>query len=44
MWVDETSLFSLVSFCCAFFYYCGSFLVTHALEHLTFQVYDWVQF
>jgi hypothetical protein len=40
MWVDARSLLSLVSFCRVFFYYCGPFLVTHALEHLTFLIYD----
>jgi hypothetical protein len=37
-------LFSLWSVLVVLFYYCGPFLVTHALEHLTFLIYDWVQF
>jgi hypothetical protein len=32
MLVDARSFFSLVSFCCAFFYCCGPFLVTHDLN------------
>jgi hypothetical protein len=37
-------LFSLWSVFVVLFYCRDPFLVAHALEHLTFHVYDWVQF
>jgi hypothetical protein len=42
MWVDVRSFFLFDEFLLCFFYCCDPFLVTHALECLTFLVYDWV--